>query len=147
VAPAGPSRKRGRPPKSQPPIEAPASKKPRKLKQAVNEPVPESIIEQINPVASAVPAAPEQQASGGVPQATTGKQSTQEVTTSLIFVSLLSNLWSYIESRCRSRIPDLSPRPFDRRICCAWERKEGSGYQGSCYEASKTPSSEEPTPD
>lgn len=57
VAFAGPSRKRGRPPKSQAPNESPAPKKPRKSKKEVTEPVPKPTPKQDDTAASAVPPA------------------------------------------------------------------------------------------
>ena len=86
VAPAGPSRKRGRPPKSQTPNEAPAPKKPRKSKNAATESIPESTLEQGDTATFAVTPAPEeQQASGGFPRSTGGEWHAEEVTTPFLF--------------------------------------------------------------
>lgn len=147
LAPAGPSRKRGRPPKSQPVNEAPAPKKPRKSKQEVTEPVPKSVIEQIDTVATAVPPAPEeQQTSSGVPQAMIGgEQSIAEVLTPFLWYPYYLTS-DPIETRCPDRTPNLSPRPFDGRICCAWQRQESSDQQRSCHKPSKTPFPQGPIP-
>lgn len=82
VAPAGTSRKRGRPPKSQAPNEGPAPKKLRQSKRAANKPVPESTLEQGDTSAPAVPLVPEERrGSSDVLEATAGERSAEEVTT------------------------------------------------------------------
>jgi len=147
VVPVGPSRKRGRPPKSQAPKEAPAPKKRRISKQAVTETVPESTLEQINTIVSAVPTPEERQARNSVPQATTGEQSAEEVPTPFFLYFQLSDLSSYIDTYCfRGPIPNLSPRPFDRRICCPWQRQESPNQKRACRGDSKMPSSKRSIP-
>jgi len=99
VAHAGPSRKRGRPPKSLEPKEAPAPKKPRKSKKAAIEPL-QSTLERGGAPASAVPPAPESpalEAGLAIPQATAGEQNVEEVITPFLSVSTPPNLQPYRE--------------------------------------------------
>ena len=84
VAPAGPSRKRGRPPKSQAPNEAPTPKKPRKSKKATTEPVPEPCLEQDDAAVSVVPPEPKVSAwdeGQAIPQTTASEQNVEAVIT------------------------------------------------------------------
>jgi hypothetical protein len=91
VAPAGPSRKRGRPPKAQAPNESPAPKKPRKSKKAATEPVPEPTLERDDTAASVVPPAPEAPVLEAIPQTTAGEQNVEAVIAPFPSVSMPSN--------------------------------------------------------
>ena len=98
VPPAGPSRKRGRPPKSQAPKEAPTPKKPRKSKKTTTEPVPEPSLEQDDTSVSAVPPAPKVPAwdeGQAIPQTTPGEQNVEAVITPFLPVSISPNFRPY----------------------------------------------------
>ena len=140
---AGPSRKRGRPRKSQVPNEAPAPKKPRKSKQAT-EPIPESNPEQVDTVASAVlPAPEERQASNGIPQATAGERSAEEVTAPVLSVSPPADLQHATETR-RYRGRSCSLHAFNWRIRSPWQGQESSDqHHRTCWEDSNTACSTE----
>ena len=94
VAPAGPSRKRGRPPKSRAPNEAPIPKKPRKSTKATTEPVPEPNLEREGTAVSAVlptPKTPARDEEQAIPQATAGEQNVEAVITPFLSVSASPN--------------------------------------------------------
>lgn len=94
VAFVGPSRKRGRPPKSQAPNESPAPKKPRKSKKEATDPVPKPTLGQDDTTASAVPPALDARAleEGQADlQATAGEQNVEAVIAPFPSVTTLSN--------------------------------------------------------
>jgi len=142
VAPGGPSRKRGRPPKSQAPNESPAPKKPRKSKKPATEPVPEPTLEQDDTAAPVVPPALEAPTQEAIPQATAGEQNVEAVIAPFISVSTPSN--SHPTGRCRDSSPRPYPRPFTLRTRSPCKRQEGSSqHHQTCREDSKAMCSEE----